>query len=453
MNDGAGLRTGSLHFAEVLAASIALIGLSMTPVLIAPLMYSSAGNASWLAFLFGGVMLIFVALNLNQFTRRSASVGSMYTYAATHLGRNLGGLAGWSLIWAYVLVAVAQFGAMSLFVNQVLKAIAGVQVPPPVVAVAVAAVLAYFAYTDVRLSTILMIALEGASVSIICLLIGIVFFRHGFAPDPQQMQVKGITPNAVGLGVATAIFSLVGFESATAFGTEARNPLRTIPRAVIWSVAIASIFFIVAMYAEIVGLRASSTPLDKLDAPLATLAEILNVGYLKIPITIGAFFSSFAVALACVNTCARVIFPMAEQRLLPRQATAVHPKHLTPHVSVYVTTAAMLAVYGVMLAFHFTPIDVFNNSATLSAFGFIVIYALISIAAPIYLKSIGSLKPLDLVLAVAALLFLIVPAVTLVYPVPDPPVRYFPYVFIIYLAAGYVWFARRTPALEAPRPS
>jgi amino acid transporter len=446
MNEGAGLRSGSLHFVEVLAASVALIGLSMTPVLIAPLMYSSAGKASWLAFLFGGVMLIFVALNLNQFTRRSASVGSMYTYAATHLGRDLGALAGWSLIWAYVLVAVAQFGAMSLFANQLLKAVAGVQIPAAAVSILMAAVLASFAYTDVRLSTILMIALEGASVSIICLLIGIVFFRHGLTPDPQQMQVKGITPTAVGLGVATAIFSLVGFESATAFGAEARNPLRTIPRAVIWSVAIASVFFIVAMYAEIVGLRSSSTPLDKLDAPLATLADLLSVGYLKIPITIGAFFSSFAVALACVNTCARIIFPMAQQRLLPPQATAVHPKHLTPHVSVYATTALMLVAYFIMLALHYGPIDVFNNSATLSAFGFIVIYALISIAAPLYLKSIGELRPLDVVLAAAALLFLIVPAVTLVYPIPDPPVRYFPYVFAAYLAAGFWWFKTRPAA-------
>ena len=88
MKEPAVLRPASLNFIEILAASIALIGLSMTPVLVAPLMYASAGNASWLAYAFGGVMLFFVALNLNQFTRRSASVGSMYGYAATHLGRS-----------------------------------------------------------------------------------------------------------------------------------------------------------------------------------------------------------------------------------------------------------------------------------------------------------------------------------------------------------------------------
>jgi amino acid transporter len=37
------------------------------------------------------------------------------------------------------------------------------------------------------------------------------------------------------MGVVVAIFSLVGFESSTAFGEEAVNPLKTIPKSIIWS--------------------------------------------------------------------------------------------------------------------------------------------------------------------------------------------------------------------------
>jgi len=72
------LRAGSLSFIEVLATSIALIGPSMTPILIAPYMFTLAGNGTWLAYVFGGTMLTFVALCINQFARRSASAGSMY---------------------------------------------------------------------------------------------------------------------------------------------------------------------------------------------------------------------------------------------------------------------------------------------------------------------------------------------------------------------------------------
>ncbi|MBC5829085.1 MAG: APC family permease [Candidatus Eremiobacteraeota bacterium] len=95
----------------------------MTPVLVAPYMYANAGNATWLAYAFGGAMLIFVALNLNQFTRRSSAAGSMYGYAATNLGKGGGAFAGWSLIWAYLFVGAAEFGAMALFVTQLIGAL------------------------------------------------------------------------------------------------------------------------------------------------------------------------------------------------------------------------------------------------------------------------------------------------------------------------------------------
>ena len=80
------LKAGCLNFTEVTAIAIALISPTMTGALIIPLMYSNAGNASWLAYLFGTVMLLFVALNLNQFARRSTSTGSMYAYTVMGLG-------------------------------------------------------------------------------------------------------------------------------------------------------------------------------------------------------------------------------------------------------------------------------------------------------------------------------------------------------------------------------
>src|ERR1700682_3692905 len=77
---GGSLRKECLGFSGITAMAIALISPTMTAALIVPLMYSNAGNASWLAYLFGTVMLLFVALNLNQFARRSTSAGSMYHY-------------------------------------------------------------------------------------------------------------------------------------------------------------------------------------------------------------------------------------------------------------------------------------------------------------------------------------------------------------------------------------
>lgn len=439
MNDRSRLRSNTLSFPEVLATSVALIGLSMTPVLVAPYTFASAGNGSWLAYVFGGVMLLFVALNLNQFAKRSTSSGSMYGYVASNLGSRAGAMAGWTLIWAYVFVGASQFGAMTVFVQSI-AAMTGVHVPELLIFAALAAALWVLAYRDIQLSTIVMLVLETLSVTIICIILGLILTRHGLSIDRAQLHLEGVQKTGIGLGIATAIFSFVGFESATAFGEEARNPLVTIPRAVVGSVIIAGLFFVVTLYAETVGLRGSGTTLDKLSMPLWTLADLYHVGILKLPIALGAIFSSFSVALACVTTCARIILPMGRKGLFPAGVTAIQPRFATPYAAVAISLAAMIVIGLAMFSARVEAINIFNYCGTLSAFAFILIYALIAIAAPRYLRSINDHRPADYVLAACALLFLIVPAITLFYPAPPPPTNVFAYLFVAYLLAGWIFF-------------
>jgi len=440
------LRANTLSFPEVLATSVALIGLSMTPVLVAPYTFASAGNGSWLAYVFGGIMLLFVALNLNQFAKRSSAAGSMYGYVVSNLGNRTGAIAGWTLIWAYVFVGASQFGAMTLFIQNI-AGLAGIHVPALLVFAALALLLWVLAYRDIQLSTIIMLVLESLSVTIICIILGIILTRHGWHIDRAQLHLQGVQNTGIGLGIATAIFSFVGFESATAFGEEARNPLVSIPRAVVGSVVIAGLFFVVSLYAETLGLRGSGTTLDKLSAPLWTLADLYHVGVFKIPIAIGAIFSSFSVALACVTTCARIILPMGRRGLFNPSVTAIQQRFATPYVAVAYSLGAMIVVALCMYAAGVTPINIFNYCGTLSAFGFIVIYGMIAVAAPRFLRSIGDHRPIDYVIAAAALLFLLVPAVTLFYPVPAPPTNAFAYLFVAYMLTGWLLF--RTSARRA----
>ncbi|HUZ95596.1 MAG TPA: hypothetical protein VMU57_11840 [Edaphobacter sp.] len=72
------LKTNALNFWEVLAQVVALISPSMTAAWIVPLMFGTAGTAGWLCYLFGTIMLLFVAISLNQFSKRYTSAGSMY---------------------------------------------------------------------------------------------------------------------------------------------------------------------------------------------------------------------------------------------------------------------------------------------------------------------------------------------------------------------------------------
>jgi amino acid transporter len=142
---------------------------------------------------------------------------------------------------------------------------------------------------------------------------------------------------------------------------------------------------------------------------------------------------------------------MGLAKILPPAFARIEPKHDTPNVAVTVVTATTLLVAVAALAGGVAPIDVFNNCGTLSSFGFILIYALISIAAGVYCKRLGAMRAIDLAVSVVAVALLIVPAVTLFYPVPAPPQRWFAYCFLVFLVAGWIWFAARR--LQAPRAS
>ena len=434
------LRKECLNFTGITAMAIALISPTMTAALIVPLMYSNAGNGSWMAYLFGTVMLLFVALNLNQFARRSSAAGSMYGYTVMGLGTTAGNLSGWCLIWAYLFIGTAGMTGFTIFASTLLD-MAGVHVGPlPLFAVCATSIW-YLGYKDIRLSSNLMLLLEGVSVALILLLCAIVLFGHKSPLDMNQIGLQGASFSGIALGVVTAIFSLVGFECATAFGEEAIEPLRTIPRAVIVSLLLTGAFFILVSYTEVLGFIGYKTTLDKIDAPLNLLSDIMKVGWLKAPISIGAMVSFYSLALSCMNSGARILYPMGKLGVFHSSVGSSHETNETPHVAVTLM-AVLILVASVLLTkvFKLEILDAFNDAGTFGAFGFLGAYFLISIAAPAYLSKRHELSPGALALAIASVVLLLVPAVGSVYPVPSWPVNIFPYIFLGYLALGLGWF-------------
>jgi amino acid transporter len=255
--------------------------------------------------------------------------------------------------------------------------------------------------------------------------------------------------NDLNLAVVVCIFSLVGFESATALGGEAANPLRNVPRAVTWSLAITGLFFVFVSYVEVLGTHDYSTPLSALAAPLNTLADINHVGFLKIPIALGAMFSFFSLSLSCINAGARILYPMAAHGVFPHRLGDTHDRNRTPHVAITGYTIAVFAIPSIMQAFT-NPLTTFGDAGTLAAFGFLLAYFLVTIASLAYLRRRGELRPKNIVVFVLAIACLLVPTVGSFYPVPAAPVRYFPYYFLAYLLIGAGWLytvSRRKPGV------
>jgi amino acid transporter len=151
-----------------------------------------------------------------------------------------------------------------------------------------------------------------------------VLFRSKSAIDPNQFRLTGSSFSGIALGVVTAIFRLVGFECATAFGEEAVEPLKTIPRAVTVSLLLTGFFFVLVSYTEAVGFISYKTTLDKVDVPLNVLADMLSVAWLKAPISFGAMVIFFSQALSCMNSGARILYPMGKLGVFHSSVGSAH---------------------------------------------------------------------------------------------------------------------------------
>jgi amino acid transporter len=98
------------------------------------------------------------------------------------------------------------------------------------------------------------------------------------------------------------------------------------------------------------------------------------------------------------------------------------------------------------------PLTAFGDAGTLAAFGFLLAYYLITLAAPMYLKKIGELRRNHVVMVVVAVLCLMVPTIGSFYPRPPYPVNLFPYIFLGWMAVGATWLVivnRRRPGILA----
>ena len=197
------------------------------------------------------------------------------------------------------------------------------------------------------------------------------------------------------------------------------------------------------LFGKVIGFTGYHTPLGRAEAPLNILANLMNMPYLKIPLSAGAAVSSFSAALSCLNAGARILYPMGRHGLLHSSLGAAHATNETPHVAVTILGALLFLIPAAMLWLPGTrALDIFNCAGTLCALGSLGAYGLISASAPAYLARMGAVRGRDFWIAAASLALLLFPVVGSVYPVPQWPVNTYPYMFLAYLVVGMVWVVR-----------
>ena len=438
-----GLRREALSPMETLAQSVSTIAPTTTPVATIPLVCALAGNGTWLAYVIATAAILLVAICVGRFARYTASPGSLYTYVSKILPPWMGATVAWSLLLAYVCTGASVIGGFYHYGKLLLHDANGGPVVAVLLAIAVTAISVWIAYRDVEISARLMLWIEVTSLVLIIAVVSLLLFRNGMHWDWDQLGLRGVTGRNLRLGLVLALFSFVGFESATTLGAEARNPLKTIPRAVILSAVLGGVFFTICAYAEVLGFRNVGQNLGSSEAPMRVLAPAAGIPLFGLLIDIGALVSLFAGTLACITAAARVLLLMSHHGLAHDSLRRTHARNETPSRAVLVTGAAAVLPVAVLAARGVSGLDVYGWMGSLATYGFIVAYALVCTALPRYLRDHGAWRPGARVVPILACGAMVLALVGNLYPIPEGVYSKLPYLYLAYLVAGLLWFAIR----------
>ncbi len=161
-----------------------------------------------------------------------------------------------------------------------------------------------------------------------------------------------------------AILILVGFESCTALGGEAKNPKRDIPIAVILSLLIQGAFcYLIEYFAANYFLNSGYTMQSAAGsaAPIGDMMimvgdALFGAGRGRIFMLVEAFTVFLAIigtTLSCMNTGARVTYAMGKDQEVPEHFGMLHGKNLTPHRAIWTLAviSAVIGCIGVIMAF------------------------------------------------------------------------------------------------------
>jgi basic amino acid/polyamine antiporter, APA family len=289
-----------------------------------------AGPALVVSMLVAAGVSLLTALSFARLTAWMAVEGSVYEFARRLLSPFAGFATGWMWIVSNTFAGAAVALGLASYLGAVLPAL-------PVKWVAAAACLGFAAlnHFGMRASAILnngLVAVKLLILGAFCL-VGALYVRaENFTP---------FAPASPGVlyGAIYIFFAYGGFARVAVIAEEVREARRTVPRAILLSLAISTVFYVgVGLVA--VGLVGASR-LSGSRSPLALAITATRLPAAPAVVSVGGIVATASVLLTTVLGVSRLAYAMARERDLPRRLAALHPAHGTPWRAIWLTGLVM----------------------------------------------------------------------------------------------------------------
>ncbi len=337
-------------------------GIFVLPAIVA----ADLGAASILAYIFCGILITLIMLCFAEVGSKITATGGVYSYIEKSFGAYAGFLTAILFLFSNITGTAAVANAIVKIVFQTIPIVES-QIVKILFFLFLFGGLAYINIIGLKkgVGLVKMITLLKLSPLLLIALIG---FKDVSLVNLQWET----TPSLQQIGTTSLIlfFAFSGAGSALSVNGEVKNPQKTIPRAILLSiVVILIIYMIIQTVAQ--GVLGASLPLF-LENPLGEVANkiIGPVGFTLL--TIGAAVSMFGNVSSKVLSTPRVFFAASRDQIIPfKKLSKVHPKYTTPHISIIVYAS---------LCFLFSIAGGFKELAILSSATSLLIALGISIA-------------------------------------------------------------------------
>jgi basic amino acid/polyamine antiporter, APA family len=303
----------------------------------------------FIVWIVGGVLCFFGALALSELGAMYPHAGGIYVYIREAFGDLIAFLYGWAL---FLIMDSGSIAALAVaFSTKYLPYFFPLTlVQSKLVSVALIAVLAGVNYIGVRWGAILQNILTVIKITAIIIIAVVVFivaqgdFVHYTAPasPPFSFNLVG----KFGIALVACLWAYKGWESTTFSAGEMKNPERNLPLGLLIGTVLLIFLYLLANTAYLYVFPAEYIAHSNRIAAdtMNTVAGPIGASFIALLI----LFSITGAANGDILTGPRVYFAMARDGLFFKKIAEVHPRFLTPHVSIIVISAwsALLSISG-----------------------------------------------------------------------------------------------------------
>jgi len=284
-----------------------------------------AGNSMWISFLLGAIVAVFAGLSYSELSALYPKAAAEYTFVKNAFKNNFFGfIIGWLTAITSIIVAATVALGFGGYLTQF------IDLPIVMGAILLIGILSIVNFVGIK---------ESAWANSIFALItaaGLVFIIFlGFTIEPVEPIDYFEAPNGttgIILAFVLIFFAFIGFEDMANVAEEVKRPKKTIPRAIILSIVITGVIYILVSLSVVRILNWEE--LAASSAPLADVAHsVLGING-SVTLSLIALFATASTVLITLVAGARILYGMAKSNSLPQFLGRIHPKTKTPWIAV-----------------------------------------------------------------------------------------------------------------------